>query len=164
MLCICKIRRRYQKWFKAHFSVRNWCLSQTEWRKNVMHSAGHRKIINNIKRFVRILLKTPTQKISRKHTSKISKEKKSFLYEQFLIEWKIIFITLSDLPWMLLFLLRTYVTCVMGATLMLRWHMDEKAPYMPVFAVVYDNHCFRAYKKGFTFTVATRYICFHVYC
>ena len=31
---------------------------------------------------------------------------------------------------------------------------------MPVFAVAYDNHCFRVYKKGFTFTVATRYICF----
>ena len=50
---------------------------------------------------------------------------------------------------MLLFLLRMYVTCVMGATLMLRWSMDEKAPYMPVFAVAYDNHCFRAYKKSF---------------
>ena len=64
---------------------------------------------------------------------------------------------------MLLFLLRTYETCVIGATLMLRWSMDEKAPYMPVFAFAYDNYCFRAYKKGFTFTVATRYICFHVY-
>ena len=30
--------------------------------------------------------------------------------------------------------------------------MDEKAPYMPVFAVAYDNHCFCVYKKGFTFT------------
>ena len=39
----------------------------------------------------------------------------------------------------------------------------EKAPYMTVFAVAYDNHCFRVYKKDFTFTVATRYICFHVY-
>ena len=65
--------------------------------ENVMHSAGHRKIINNIKHFVRILLKLPAKKISRKHTSKISK-KKSFLYEQFLIKWKIIFIALSDLP------------------------------------------------------------------
>ena len=48
--------------------------------------------------------------------------------------------------------------------------MDEKAPYMPVFAVAYDNHCFRAYKKVshlpsqlgifvFTFTVK----CFHIY-
>ena len=40
----------------------------------------------------------------------------SFLYEQFLIVWKITFITLSDLPRMLLFLLHTCVTCVMGAT------------------------------------------------
>ena len=40
----------------------------------------------------------------------------SFLYEQFLIVWKITFITLNDLPCMLLFLLRMYVTCVMGAT------------------------------------------------
>ena len=40
----------------------------------------------------------------------------SFLYEQFLIvSWKITFITLSDLPLMLLFLLRTCVTSVMGA-------------------------------------------------
>ena len=38
------------------------------------------------------------------------------LYEQFLIVWKTTFITLSYLPWMLLFLLRTCVTCVMGAT------------------------------------------------
>ena len=37
-------------------------------------------------------------------------------YEQFLIAWKITFITLSDLPWMLLFLLWTCVTGVMGAT------------------------------------------------
>ena len=37
----------------------------------------------------------------------------SFLYEQFLIVWKITFITLSDLLWMLIFLLRT---CIMGAT------------------------------------------------
>ena len=40
----------------------------------------------------------------------------SFLYEQFLIVWKITFITLSDLPCMILFLLRTCVTCVMDAT------------------------------------------------
>ena len=40
----------------------------------------------------------------------------SFLYEQFLIVWKITFIILNDLPWMLLCLLRTCVTCVMGAT------------------------------------------------
>ena len=39
-----------------------------------------------------------------------------FLYEQFLKVWKVTFITLGDLPWTLLFLLRTYVTCVMGAT------------------------------------------------
>ena len=63
---------------------------------------------------------------------------------------------------MLLFLLRMCVTCVMGATLMLRCSIDEKAPYMTVFVAAYDNHCFRVYKKGFTFTVATRYICFHV--
>ena len=39
----------------------------------------------------------------------------SFLYEKFLIVRKLKFITLSDLPWMLLFLLRTCVTCVMSA-------------------------------------------------
>ena len=39
----------------------------------------------------------------------------SLIYEQFLIVWKITFITLSDLPRMLLILLRTCVTCVMGA-------------------------------------------------
>ena len=47
--------------------------------------------------------------------------------------------------------------------------MDEKAPYMPVFAVAYDNHCFRVYKVShlpsqlgilvFTFTVKR----FHIY-
>ena len=52
--------------------------------KNVMHSAGHRKNINNIKRFVRILLKLPTKKVSEKHTFKNYKRKKYFLYEQFL--------------------------------------------------------------------------------
>ena len=40
----------------------------------------------------------------------------SFFYEQFPIVWKITFITLSDLPWMLLFLLCKWVTCVMDAT------------------------------------------------
>ena len=39
-----------------------------------------------------------------------------FLYEQFLRVWKIAFTTLGDLPGMLLFLLRTCVCCVMGAT------------------------------------------------
>ena len=33
----------------------------------VMHSAGHRKFINNIKHSVRILLKLLTKKISRNH-------------------------------------------------------------------------------------------------
>ena len=42
----------------------------------------------------------------------------SFLYEQFIIVWKITSITLSDLPRMLLFLLRLCLTCVMGAMLM----------------------------------------------
>ena len=40
----------------------------------------------------------------------------SFLNEEFLIVWKLKFITLSNLPSMLLFLLRTCVTCVMSAT------------------------------------------------
>ena len=40
----------------------------------------------------------------------------SFLYEQFLRVWKITFTTLGYLPWMLLFLLRTCVGCIMGAT------------------------------------------------
>ena len=54
---------------------------------------------------------------------------------------------------------------------MLRGNINEKAPYMPVFAVAYDNHCFRVYKKKvshlpsqlglfvFTFTVKR----FHIY-
>ena len=46
--------------------------------ENIMHSAGHRKIMNNNKRFVGILLKLPAKKISRKHTTKISREKKIF--------------------------------------------------------------------------------------
>ena len=49
----------------------------------------------------------------------------SFLYEQFLILLKITFITLSDLPWMLLFLLRTCVTYVMGATPMINTITQE---------------------------------------
>ena len=40
----------------------------------------------------------------------------SFLYEQFLVEWKITFIILSDLPLILLFLLCMCVTWVIGAT------------------------------------------------
>ena len=43
----------------------------------------------------------------------------SFLYEQFLIVGKITFITLSDLPWILLFFLRMRVARVMGATPMM---------------------------------------------
>ena len=82
--------------FIFHFSVWNWRLSKMN-EGIFMHSAGHRKIINNIKRFVRILLKLPTKK-SRESTHPKFQKKKSFLYEQFLIEWKIIFITLIDLP------------------------------------------------------------------
>ena len=67
------MRHRYQKRFKVHFSVSNWRLSKMN-EEYVMYSAGHRKIINNIKRFVRILLKLPAKKISRKLTSKILKE------------------------------------------------------------------------------------------
>ena len=54
----------------------------------------------------------------------LPEEATSFLYEQFLIVWKVTFITLSDLPSMLLFLLRTCVTCVMCNTPM--W----ETPYM----------------------------------
>ena len=43
----------------------------------------------------------------------------SFLYEQYLIVWKFTFITLSDLPLMLLFLSHMCVYCVMGATPMI---------------------------------------------
>ena len=39
-----------------------------------------------------------------------------FLYEQFLIILKLNFIKLSDLPRMLLVVLRTCITCVLGAT------------------------------------------------
>ena len=55
----------------------------------------------------------------------------SSLYEQFLILWKITFITWSDLPWMLLFLLCTCVTWVMGAMPLSRpfWFL-KKLPRM----------------------------------
>ena len=49
----------------------------------------------------------------------LSEGANSFLYEQFLIVWKSTFITLSDLPLMLLFLLGRWLTCVMGATPMI---------------------------------------------
>ena len=66
---------------------------------------------------------------------------------------------------MLLFLLRTCVTCVVGATL-----SSAEASYMPAFAVAYDNHCFHVYKKVshlpsqlgiFVFTFRVK--CFHIY-
>ena len=44
----------------------------------------------------------------------------SFLYEQFLIVWKITYITLSELPWMLLFILCKCISCIIGATPMQR--------------------------------------------
>ena len=43
----------------------------------------------------------------------------SFLLEQILKVWKITFTTLGELPWKLLFSLRTRVYCIMGDTLML---------------------------------------------
>ena len=46
----------------------------------------------------------------------------SFLYEQFLIVWKITFITFSDLPWMLLFISRMCVTCIIGAIIRQCYH------------------------------------------
>ena len=48
--------------------------------ENVMHSAGHRKIINNIKRFVRILLKLPTKKKSRESTHPKFQKKKNLSF------------------------------------------------------------------------------------
>ena len=52
----------------------------------------------------------------------------SFLYEQFLIIWKISFITLSYIPRMLLFLLRMCVACIMGATPMLKGNTQQTLP------------------------------------
>ena len=58
----------------------------------------------------------------------------------------------------------------MGATPMLRQSMERKAPYKPVFAVAYDNHCFCVYKKVlhlpsqlgiFVFTITVKR--FHIY-
>ena len=124
---------------KNDFSVCNWRLSQTEWRKCYALSwsqKNHKQYQTLCKDFTEIAIQN-------------FKRKKSFLYEQFLIERKIIFITLSDLPWMLLFLLRTYVTCVMGATLMLHWRMDEKAPYTPVFKLLMLITVFVHIKKRF---------------
>ena len=40
----------------------------------------------------------------------------SFLSEQFLVVWEITFTTLGELPRVLLFLLRSFIYCVMGAT------------------------------------------------
>ena len=45
----------------------------------------------------------------------LSEGANSFLYEQVPIVWKITFITISDLPWMLLFLLHSCVTSLTGA-------------------------------------------------
>ena len=62
----------------------------------------------------------------------------SFLYEQFLIVWKISFITLSDLPGMYNFLLRTCVTCVMGATPMygmVKKLTDKRCQYLDFIGV-----------------------------
>ena len=53
---------------------------------------------------------------SHKGKNLLSEGANSFLYEQFLIVWKVTFITLSDLPRMLVILLCTCVTCIMGAT------------------------------------------------
>ena len=144
ILCICKLPRIYQNRFKVHHQC-GFGVYHKQNEENVMHSAGHRKNINNIKSFVRILVKLPMKKKTRENIHPKFQKKKAFHYEQFLIEWKIIFIALSDIPWMLLILLRTCVTCVMDTTPMLHWNMDEKALYMPVFAVAYNNHCIRVY-------------------
>ena len=61
----------------------------------------------------------------------------SFLYEQFLSVWKISFTTLGDLPWMLLFLLRMCVGCVMGATPMLSTvEYKEQRPIRNIFVII----------------------------
>ena len=58
--------------------------------------------------------------ISLKVKNLLTEGTNSFFYEQFLKVWKTTFTTLGELPWVLLFLFRTYVYCVMGATPM-RW-------------------------------------------
>ena len=87
--------------------------------ENVMHLAGHRKTIHNIK-----LCKDFTEIANEKNLGKDLiqnfKRKKSFPNEQFLIEWKIILSHYVSTLECYYFLLSTYVTCVMGATLMLR--------------------------------------------
>ena len=75
ILCIWKICHRYQKRFKVHFFQCEIGVYHKLNEEIVMHSAGHRKFINNIKHSVRILLKLLTKKILQNHTSKISKEK-----------------------------------------------------------------------------------------
>ena len=59
---------------------------------------------------------------SLKRKNLLPKEAISFLFEQFIRVWKITFTTSGYLSWMLLFLLRTCVGCVMGATpISYRW-------------------------------------------
>ena len=87
---------------KNRFKVHHHCeigVYHKQNEENAMHSAGHRKNINNIKSFVKILLILPMKKnLTKTHIQNFKRKKKAFLYEQFLIGWKIIFIALIDLP------------------------------------------------------------------
>ena len=80
ILCINKIRRRYQKQFKVHFSVWNWRLSQTLCSQLVTEKSKQYQTL--CKDFTEIA----NQKKSRESTHPKFQKKKSFLYKQFLIE------------------------------------------------------------------------------
>ena len=86
-----------KKRFKIHFSVWNCRLSKMN-EENVMYSLSWPQ--KNQK--YQTLCKDYTEIANEKNLAKVHiqnfKRKKSFLYEQFFIEWKIIFIALSDLP------------------------------------------------------------------
>ena len=61
----------------------------------------------------------------------------SFLYEQIIIVWKITFITLSYLPWVLLFLLRTCIAWVGATPMLISTNPTCTYPNVFIYSIVY---------------------------
>ena len=82
---------------KFIFSVWNWRLSKMN-EENVMYSLSWSHKNHKYQTLCKDFTEIANEKNLAKAHIQNFKRKKSFLYEQFLIEWKIIFIALSDLP------------------------------------------------------------------
>ena len=111
-----KFHYSWKDWFESRWRQVLLCQGPHQWRSQKAEKLRTSKRDYSMKQWFSLIASLFKTGTSLKGKNLLPEGANSFLYDQYLIVWKITFITLSDLPWMLLFLLRRCATCVMGAT------------------------------------------------